>query len=276
MGAGMLTMRKPPPLAAVDPAAPPPNLAKRPGAVPIALQGVSKQFATGVQALDTVNFDIAGGEFISIVGPSGCGKSTLLRIVAGLVEPTTGVCERARNATAAFVFQDAALLPWRTVSRNAELLMELEGVPAPERGSRAAEALKLVGLAGFERSYPHQLSGGMRMRLSLARALALRPDLMLLDEPLAAVDELTRDVLQEELSQLWQMAGFTALLVTHNVHEAVYLSNRVVVMSARPGRILNVIQVPFPFPRSPELRATAAFAKLTGDVSAALRRRDHI
>ncbi|MBV9236123.1 MAG: ABC transporter ATP-binding protein [Xanthobacteraceae bacterium] len=269
-------MRKPPPLAAVDPAAPPPNLAKRPGAVPIALQGLSKQFGTGVQALDTINFDIAGGEFISIVGPSGCGKSTLLRIVAGLVEPTTGACERARNATAAFVFQDAALLPWRTVSRNAELLMELEGVPAPERGSRAAEALKLVGLAGFERSYPHQLSGGMRMRLSLARALALRPDLMLLDEPLAAVDELTRDVLQEELSQLWQMAGFTALLVTHNVHEAVYLSNRVVVMSARPGRILKVIQVPFPFPRSPELRSTAAFAKLTGDVSAALRQRDHI
>jgi NitT/TauT family transport system ATP-binding protein len=272
----MLTVRKPAPLKAVDPAAPPPNSSKRPGAVPIALKGVSKQFGAGVKALDAIDFDIAGGEFVSIVGPSGCGKSTLLRIVAGLVEATTGACERARNATAAFVFQDAALLPWRTVSRNAELLMELEGVPAPERGNRAAEALKLVGLAGFERSYPHQLSGGMRMRLSLARALALRPDLMLLDEPLAAVDELTRDVLQEELSQLWQMAGFTALLVTHNVHEAVYLSNRVVVMSARPGRILKVIQVPFPFPRSPELRSTAAFAKLTGDVSAALRQRDHI
>jgi NitT/TauT family transport system ATP-binding protein len=246
----------------------------RGGAVPISLNGVCKQFATGVKALDPIDLTVAGGEFVSIVGPSGCGKSTLLRIVAGLIEPTSGVCDRARNASAAFVFQDAALLPWRTVARNAELLMELEGYPVPERKGRAADALRLVGLSGFEKSYPHELSGGMRMRLSLARALALRPDLMLLDEPLAAVDELTRDVLQEELSQLWQMAGFTALLVTHNVHEAVYLSNRIVVMSARPGKILKVIDVPFAFPRSPELRSTPTFAKLTGEVSAALRQRD--
>jgi NitT/TauT family transport system ATP-binding protein len=274
----MLTMVKPAPEIDVVSRQPQrPNAAqKRGGAVPIVLDGVSKQFPTGVRALDTINLAIAGGEFVSIVGPSGCGKSTLLRIVAGLIEPTAGVCERAGNASAAFVFQDAALLPWRTVVRNAELLMELEGYPAAERKGPAAEALRLVGLSGFEKSYPHQLSGGMRMRLSLARALALRPDLMLLDEPLAAVDELTRDILQEELSQLWRMASFTALLVTHNVHEAVYLSKRVVVMSPRPGRVLKVIDVPFPYPRSPELRSTAAFARLTGEVSAALRHHDQI
>jgi NitT/TauT family transport system ATP-binding protein len=247
---------------------------RRAGAVSINIEGVWKQFSSGVKALDSIDFAIAGGEFISIVGPSGCGKSTLLRIVAGLIAPTSGICRRAGNATAAFVFQEAALLPWRTVARNAELLMELEGYAVTERRARAKEALELVGISGFEKSYPHQLSGGMRMRLSLARAIALRPDLMLLDEPLAAVDELTREVLQEELSSLWQMAGFTALLVTHNVHEAVYLSDRVVVMSPRPGRILKVIDVPFSFPRSPELRSTAEFAKLSGEVSAALRHRE--
>jgi NitT/TauT family transport system ATP-binding protein len=245
---------------------------RNPGAVSIALRDVSKQFASGTQALAPIDLSIAGGEFVSIVGPSGCGKSTLLRIIASLIPPTTGTCERATNATAAFVFQEAALLPWRTVARNAELLMELEHYPPAERKPRAAEALRLVGLAGFEKSYPHELSGGMRMRLALARAIALRPDLMLLDEPLAAVDELTRDVLQEELSELWQQGGFTALLVTHNVHEAVYLSNRVVVMSPRPGHIVEIIDVPFAFPRVPELRASPEFARLTGSVSASLRR----
>jgi NitT/TauT family transport system ATP-binding protein len=237
----------------------------------ISLQGVSKTYATGLQALAPTDFEMRSGEFISIVGPSGCGKSTLLRIVAGLVAPSTGACRRPDGVPTAFVFQEAALLPWRTVERNAQLLMELEGVAPQDYQPRAAEALKLVGLAGFEKSYPHQLSGGMRMRLSLARALALRPGLLLLDEPLAAVDELTRDVLQEELSLMWRQAGFTAALVTHNVHEAVYLSDRVVVMSPRPGRILDVIDVPFAFPRAPELRASPEFARLTGQVTAALR-----
>jgi NitT/TauT family transport system ATP-binding protein len=241
-----------------------------PGAA-ISLAGVAKRFDTGVQALQAIDFELRSGEFVSIVGPSGCGKSTLLRIVAGLVAPSTGHCTRPADTEAAFVFQEAALLPWRTVERNAQLLMELEGHPASVYGPRAAEALALVGLKGFETAYPHQLSGGMRMRLSLARAIALRPALMLLDEPLAAVDELTRDVLQEELSALWQQAGFTAALVTHNVHEAVFLSNRVVVMSPRPGRILEVIDVPFAFPRAPELRASPEFARLTGRVTAALR-----
>ena len=265
-------MSSPAPAAVVpetDPFAP--SSQRRAGAVSISIEDVWKQFSSGTKALDKINLAIAGGEFISIVGPSGCGKSTLLRIVAGLITPTAGTCRKASNATAAFVFQEAALLPWRNAARNAELLMELERYPLADRRARAQEALDLVGLAGFEKFYPHQLSGGMRMRLSLARAIALRPDLMLLDEPLAAVDELTRDILQEELSSLWQKTGFTALLVTHNVHEAVFLSDRVVVMSPRPGRIVDVVDVPFPFPRSPELRSTVEFVKLTGTVSAALR-----
>ena len=237
----------------------------------VALDGVSKRFDGGLLALDRIDFDLRAGEFVSIVGPSGCGKSTLLRIVAGLIESSTGACRRPAGIETGFVFQEAALLPWRNVERNAQLLMEIEGVAPADYRPRAAEALELVGLAGFEKSYPHQLSGGMRMRLSLARALALRPALLLLDEPLAAVDELTRDVLQEELSALWQQAGFTAMLVTHNVHEAVFLSTRVIVMSARPGRIDAVLDVPFAFPRPPELRASAEFARLTGEVTSALR-----
>ena len=239
--------------------------------VSISLAGVSKTYDNGLLALQATELEIGGGEFISIVGPSGCGKSTLLRIVAGLVPASSGRCERGGSTETGFVFQEAALLPWRNAQKNAELLMELEGYRPQDCEARAREALALVGLAGFEASYPHELSGGMRMRLSLARALALRPGLLLLDEPLAAVDELTRDILQEELSTLWAEAGFTALMVTHNVHEAVYLSTRVVVMSQRPGRVLDVIDVPFAFPRAPELRATAEFAALTGRVTAALR-----
>nr|WP_233168059.1 ATP-binding cassette domain-containing protein [Xylophilus sp. ASV27] len=239
----------------------------------MALRGVSKTYATGLQALAPTDLTLAAGEFVTIVGPSGCGKSTLLRILAGLVEPSGGTVDRPGATATGFVFQEAALLPWRTVLRNAELLMELEGCRGPDCTPRAREALQLVGLAGFEASYPHQLSGGMRMRLSLARALALRPALLLLDEPLAAVDELTRDVLQEELSALWQQSGFTGAMVTHNVHEAAFLSTRIVVMSARPGRIVEVVDVPFAFPRAPELRATPEFAELTGRVTAALRRK---
>jgi NitT/TauT family transport system ATP-binding protein len=237
----------------------------------ISLQNVSKTYANGLLALSPTDCEIKAGEFVTIVGPSGCGKSTLLRIVAGLVPTSTGRCVRPEKIEADFVFQEPALLPWRTVQKNAELLMELEGYSLAECQARAAEALQLVGLAGFEASYPHALSGGMRMRLSLARVLALRPALLLLDEPLAAVDELTRDVLQEELSSLWRSAGFTAMMVTHNVHEAVFVSTKVLVMSARPGRILRVIDIPFEFPRPPELRATAGFAALTGEVTSALR-----
>jgi NitT/TauT family transport system ATP-binding protein len=241
----------------------------------IAIRGASMRYATGVQALNAIDFDVAPGEFVSIVGPSGCGKSTLLRMVARLIAPTGGECTRFGTGPAAFVFQEPALLPWRNVQSNAELLMELEHRPEPERRARAAEALKVVGLAGFETAFPHNLSGGMRMRLSLARAIALEPELLLLDEPLAAVDELTREVLQEELSQMWQSARFTAMLVTHNVHEAVYLSSRVLVMSPRPGRVLEVVDVPFAFPRDPELRAMPGFARLAGHISSVLRKWQH-
>ena len=233
----------------------------------ISVSGVTKNFDE-VHALKEVNLDIATGEFVTIVGPSGCGKSTLLRIIAGLIS-TQGSVEKPDKG--AFVFQDAALLPWRTVQKNAELLMELEdGFSKEERVSRVSSALHQVGLSGFEKSYPHQLSGGMKMRLSLARALVLRPDYLLLDEPLSAVDELTRELLQEEIHALWKKENFTAILVTHNVAEAVFLSNRVVVMSPRPGEIVHVVDVPFK-KRDQLLRSKAQFSKLVNDISGKLR-----
>ena len=233
----------------------------------ISVSEVTKNFDE-VHALKEVNLDIATGEFVTIVGPSGCGKSTLLRIIAGLIS-TQGSVEKPDKG--AFVFQDAALLPWRTVQKNAELLMELEdGFSKEERVSRVSSALQQVGLSGFEKSYPHQLSGGMKMRLSLARALVLRPDYLLLDEPLSAVDELTRELLQEEIHALWKEEKFTAILVTHNVAEAVFLSNRVVVMSPRPGEIVHVVDVPFK-KRDQLLRSKAQFSKLVNDISGKLR-----
>ena len=233
----------------------------------ISVSGVTKNFDK-VHALKEVNLDIATGEFVTIVGPSGCGKSTLLRIIAGLIS-TQGSVEKPDKG--AFVFQDAALLPWRTVQKNAELLMELEdGFSKQERVTRVSSALQQVGLSGFEKSYPHQLSGGMKMRLSLARALVLRPEYLLLDEPLSAVDELTRELLQEEIHALWNEEKFTAILVTHNVAEAVFLSNRVVVMSPRPGEIVHVVDVPFK-KRNQLLRSSNKFHKLINDISWKLR-----
>ena len=230
----------------------------------IAISKVSKHFDE-VQALEEVNLDIATGEFISIVGPSGCGKSTLLRIIADLVESPGDVKKPSKGA---FVFQDSALLPWRTVQGNVELLMELENVP--NKKAKASVALKQVGLNGFESSYPHQLSGGMKMRLSLARSLVLDPQYILLDEPLSAVDELTREVLQEELHSMWTRDKFTAILVTHNIAEAVYLSNRVVVMSPRPGKITDVVDIPFK-KRTPDIRTKPQFSKLVNDIAGKLR-----
>ena len=230
----------------------------------IGISKVSKHFDE-VQALAEVNLDIATGEFISIVGPSGCGKSTLLRIIADLV-PTDGSV--AKPAKGAFVFQDSALLPWRTVQGNVELLMELEHTD--NKRAKAAVALRQVGLNGFERSYPHQLSGGMKMRLSLARSLVLDPEYILLDEPLSAVDELTREVLQEELYDMWTRDKFTAILVTHNIAEAVYLSNRVVVMSPRPGKITDIIDIPFK-KRTPDIRTKPQFSKVVNDIAGKLR-----
>tara|TARA_B100000579_G_scaffold383687_1_gene353662 strand:+ start:340 stop:1056 length:717 start_codon:yes stop_codon:yes gene_type:complete len=234
----------------------------------IGVSKVTKHFDE-VQALAEVNLDIATGEFISIVGPSGCGKSTLLRIIADLVS-TDGTVKKPNKG--AFVFQDSALLPWRTVQGNVELLMELEGTE--NKRSKAAVALKQVGLNGFERSYPHQLSGGMKMRLSLARSLVLDPEYILLDEPLSAVDELTREVLQEELYDMWKRDKFTAILVTHNIAEAVYLSNRVVIMSPRPGKITDIVDISKKLgfkKRTPELRTTPQFSEVVNEIAGKLR-----
>ena len=224
-----------------------------------------------VHALYKVDLKIKTGEFVTIVGPSGCGKSTLLRIIAGLIDPTDGGVNKPDDSIGAFVFQDSALLPWRNVQRNAELLMELEtGFSKEERVSNASSALQQVGLLGFEKHYPHQLSGGMKMRLSLARSLVLNPDYLLLDEPLSAVDELTRELLQEEIHTLWKKENFTAILVTHNVSEAVFLSNRVVVMSPRPGKITHIVNIPFT-KRDQTLRSKSQFTKLVNDISGKLR-----
>ena len=230
----------------------------------IAISKVSKHFEE-IQALSEVNLDIATGEFISIVGPSGCGKSTLLRVIADLVETNGSVSKPSKGA---FVFQDSALLPWRTVQRNVELLMELEGTD--NKKDKARTALEQVGLTGFENSYPHQLSGGMKMRLSLARSLVLDPEYILLDEPLSAVDELTREVLQEELYGMWARDKFTAILVTHNIAEAVYLSNKVVIMSPRPGKITDVVDIPFK-KRTPDIRTKPQFSNLVNDIAGKLR-----
>ena len=233
----------------------------------ISVSNVTKHFDE-VHALAKINLDIATGEFVTVVGPSGCGKSTLLRIIAGIISPSNG--NTIKPDKGAFVFQDSALLPWRSVQKNVELLMELESFPKEQIKGKARSVLKQVGLTGFEKSYPHQLSGGMKMRLSLARSLVLRPDYLLMDEPLSSVDELTREVLQEEIHTLWKEDKFTAILVTHNVAEAVFLSNRVVVMSPRPGKVTHIVDIPFK-KRDKLLRSKAQFTKLVNDISGKLR-----
>ena len=233
----------------------------------ISVLNVTKHFDE-VHALSEVDLDIATGEFVTVVGPSGCGKSTLLRIIAGIISPSNG--NTIKPDKGAFVFQDSALLPWRNVQKNVELLMELESFPKVQIAEKASSILKQVGLTGFEKSYPHQLSGGMKMRLSLARSLVLRPDYLLMDEPLSSVDELTREVLQEEIHTLWNNDKFTSILVTHNVAEAVFLSNRVVVMSPRPGKVTHIVDIPFK-KRDKLLRSKAQFTKLVNDISGKLR-----
>ncbi len=232
--------------------------------------GVSKRFDDGTLALLPVSFSALPGELVAIVGPSGCGKSTLLRLAAGLTSASTGtISVGARNV--GYVFQDPTLLPWRSVRRNVELLGELHGVPKPDRRAAAAAAIAAVGLAGFEDKYPRALSGGMKMRASLARALTMSPDVFLFDEPFGAVDEITRERLNDELLRLFQARRFSALFVTHSVTEAAFLASRVLVMSERPGRILADLAVPFPYPRLPELRYDPAFAQVTGKIGTVLR-----
>lgn len=237
----------------------------------IQVEGASKIYPNGTVALSPVDLTVKDREFVSLLGPSGCGKSTLLRVIAGLIDSSRGKVTINGDAQRAFVFQDPTLLPWRTVAKNAKLLLELENIPRDEREQRVTDALELVGLTGFEKSYPRGLSGGMRMRLSLARALALQPELFLMDEPFSALDEITREVMQLELLRIWQERGFTSVFVTHNLFEAVFLSHRVAVMSPRPGRIVKIFDVPFEYPRTDELRANPEFQALCQEISDCLR-----
>jgi NitT/TauT family transport system ATP-binding protein len=236
----------------------------------LSFEGIGMTFPDGTEAVRDVSFSVRKGEFVTVVGPSGCGKSTLLRIASGLLEPTAGkvVVDRDRLG---YVFQDATLLPWRTVKGNVELLAELHGMPKAERSRVAEEAIQLVGLDGFQGHYPKSLSGGMKMRASLARTLTLSPPVFLFDEPFGAVDEITREHLNEETQQLFQREGFAGLFITHSISEAVFMSTRVIVMSARPGRIVAEYEVPFDYPRDPDLRFEPAFAELSGHVSHQLR-----
>ncbi len=223
-------------------------------------------FPDGTHALDDVSFTVGAGEFVTVVGPSGCGKSTLLRVASGLTAHTGGACEVDRNSIG-YVFQDATLLPWRTVQRNVELNAELQGMPKAERLDKAREAIELVNLRGEERKYPKQLSGGMKMRCSLARSLVLNPKVFLFDEPFGALDEITRERLNSELLSLFLRERFAGLFITHSVAEAVFLSTRVLVMSQRPGRIIDDVAVPFPYPREHDLRYGAEFGEIAARVS---------
>ncbi len=233
-----------------------------------------KAFANGAVALDGMDLDVRQGEFVSLLGPSGCGKSTALRLIAGLTRPSAGTVQRGA-ARLGFVFQEPTLMPWRTVWGNVRLPLQLGGLSRRETESRVADALAGVGLAGFERAYPRQLSGGMKMRVSIARAIATRPDLLLMDEPFAALDEITRGQLNDDLLRLWQAQGLTVVFVTHSVYESVYLSSRIVVMAPRPGRVVADLPVQPPLARDEDYRMSAGYIIDCRTVSAALRAAMH-
>lgn len=233
-------------------------------------ENVGMTFPDGTRALQNISFSVKAGEFVTVVGPSGCGKSTLLRIASHLEQNTSGNCRVDRDSIG-YVFQDATLMPWRTIRRNVELIAELHKLPKEERRERAQAAIDLVGLNGFEDKYPRQLSGGMKMRASLARSLVMQPKVFLFDEPFGALDEITRERLNDELLSLFQHEGFAGLFITHSISEAVYMSTKVLVMSARPGEIIASFDVPFSYPRSHDLRYEPEFAELCGHISHALR-----
>ena len=232
--------------------------------VRVRVEGLRRVFATSGAVIDGLDLDVAAGSFVALLGPSGCGKSTLLRVVAGLDAPDAGTVKLeggAAGARIAFVFQDAHLLPWRNVLENAALPLELAGVPAEERRGHARRTLADVGLAEATNKLPHELSGGMRMRVSLARALVTEPDLLLLDEPFAALDEMTRQRLDDQLRELWTQHGLTVLFVTHSVDEAAYLAERAIVFSPRPARLVEDRSLSLPIERTVALRAEPAFAR---------------
>jgi NitT/TauT family transport system ATP-binding protein len=232
-----------------------------------------------VEALAGINLQIAEGEFVSFIGPSGCGKTTLLRLIADLEQPTSGMLQingvsageaRLRRAYG-YIFQAPALYPWRTVEKNVMLPLEIMGFSEPERRERARRYLALVNLSGFERKFPWQLSGGMQQRASIARALSFDPALLLMDEPFGALDEIVRDHLNEQLLGLWDKTGKTVIFVTHSIPEAVFLSTRIIVMSPRPGRIIDVIECDFPRERTLEFRETPEFVRIAQRVRMGLR-----
>ncbi|WP_199699079.1 ABC transporter ATP-binding protein [Oleomonas cavernae] len=257
------------------------TLAPSPKAV-VDIEGLSLTFQTNdgpVYALSNVDLRIAQGDFVSFIGPSGCGKTTLLRVIADLEKATSGKIsvnglspQEARQKRAyGYVFQAPALYPWRTIERNVTLPLEIMGLPAAERKERARRYLDLVNLSGFERKFPWQLSGGMQQRASIARALCFEPDLLLMDEPFGALDEIVRDHLNEQLLGLWDKTGKTVVFVTHSIPEAVFLSTRIVVMSPRPGRIIDVIESHFPRGRGLDIRETPEFLKIAHRVREGLR-----
>ena len=246
----------------------------------VSIHNVSKQFANGTLAIRGVDLDLRDGEFVSLLGPSGCGKSTLLRIIAGLGSPSAGTIEWPTAPHSAsgepqpdlgFVFQDPTLMPWSNTLKNVMLPMTLAGVAKADAEARAAEMLALVGLKGFEKSYPRELSGGMKMRVSIARALVIHPKILLMDEPFAALDEITRHKLNDDLLALWWQNRFTAVFVTHSVFESVYLSQRIVVMAARPGRVMADLRSEAPYPRDGLFRTSAEYAHLCRVASETLK-----
>ena len=248
------------------------------GAVPmIELSGLTKRYGSGQTVLDSLNLTISKGEFVTLIGPSGCGKSTVLKLISGLAVPSAGTISvdgmTPKNAREiiSFIFQDATLLPWRTVRQNVGLGLELEGVVDARRMEKTSQLLELVGLLHMANGYPRELSGGMKMRVSIARALATNPRLLLMDEPFAALDEMSRDRLNEELLRLRAEQKWTAVFVTHSVSEAVFLSTRIVVLAPNPGRIYAELPIDLPLPRTAALRDAPEFEAKVMQVSHALR-----
>src|ERR1700678_1793509 len=247
----------------------------------IRIEGVNKTYQNGTVALGEVNLEVRSGEFLSLLGPSGCGKSTLLRMIAGLGAPSSGTIDwpQARydvsgepERSLGFVFQEPTLMPWATVFDNVYLPLRISGIGRRDAAARIGEVIRMVGLEKFARHYPRELSGGMKMRVSIARALAVKPRVLLMDEPFAALDEITRFRLNNDLLALWQEQQWTVIFVTHSVYESVYLSNRIAVMNARPGRIMTELAVGAPYPRNDSFRTSAVYNEFFRVTSAELKR----
>jgi NitT/TauT family transport system ATP-binding protein len=247
----------------------------------IRIDGISKTYQNGTIALADVKLDVRNGEFLSLLGPSGCGKSTLLRMIAGLGAPSSGVIDWLQASydvsgeperSLGFVFQEPTLMPWATVFENVYLPLKLAGVSRRDAAARIAEVISMVGLKKFANHYPRELSGGMKMRVSIARAIAVKPRVLLMDEPFAALDEITRFKLNNDLLTLWQEQKWTVIFVTHSVYESVYLSNRIAVMNARPGRIMTELTIDAPYPRTDAFRTSLIYNEFCRVASAELKR----